>query len=171
MKDAEPSSCWGRRRWVVVLAFTHLALLGGGAYAFVLMLGYRGALVESVDRQQLLESVNGQLQEQVYRPRQGELNLTTDPGRADHYIRKIARDMPGATNEVHKDPNLGNVAEHLDRRLRYPGPVLSDDVVEQMVRELSDFRTLAPHANTIRDYHRFVKQAPRAVPASRPTEP
>ena len=150
-----------RLRVVVVVLLSELALLCLGAIALVLMLDYRHNLSNAVRKHELLES-----QFDDFRARLLETVATRPPGkgradRIEHYVRQMARDLPDASGEIYNDPDLGNVAEFLYQRLRYAGDVLPEGVAEQMVRELSDFRNLAPHAKTVRDYHRFIESMPQ----------
>ena len=147
-----------RRARPRVLVAVLLLLTAWGVAAAVLLLDGAERLAASNARARRLAAEARRLQRQVYGSQPAERDEGAD--RAAHYVRKLARDLPGVSAEITNDPDAGNVAEYIESRLRYPGAVLSDREVEKAAR------ALGANASTLFEYHRFIQRMPRVRAAA-----
>jgi hypothetical protein len=150
-----------RRCTIGLLTVSHLVLLAAAVGAILRIIQQERELQRSAEAQALLRAQRDRLQARLHEP----IRLRHDPaesaGRVEHYIRKLARDVPGITSEVYNDPDLGHVAEYLDSHMRYRGRLVPEAVMDLLIDELNDYRKLKPCAPVIRQQHDFIQSMPR----------
>lgn len=139
-----------RRRTVAMLVLSHLVLAVGGGVAFVGMLWFREDARQAQRALQALRQDWDAHQEKVHR-HQRRTRQALDRLEADLARWEARLGQPG--------PTLSAATAPSSRHRHYTGPVLPEAVLEEMVRHLELFRGLDEHAETLRQYHRFITRS------------